>query len=365
MSLPNKLAGEPLRETSGSLTQARFDFQTYWGLALICKQHLSDENYAVLFEFHDDIVLLDDFESPKTADFFQVKTKSSTALWSLADLKYRKKKAVKKNVEQDPETETHLPSILGKMFDNIEKFGDYISSVCFVSNAPCGLNISSTNFRFKDCNPSDFAKIAEAVKSEYPNATDAQISLLGFEKTELSLEDPATHAKGKLHDLVTVNLGATEFDLETLFKAIVSECRKKSIFKDQLNSFEHIVQKKGISRSDVQSWLDSVQATSMMPAWSEIAPELHCGILEKLKIRDQWQSYRAQALDPGNESIRLARLYIRKQLEKASSDISSLTILVDETAEEIKEVCAPLIVPFSSYRLKAMVIYEIYSRDKD
>ncbi len=365
MSLTNKLANEPLREISGSLTQARFDFQTYWGLALICKQHLSDENYAVLFEFHDDIVLLDDSITPTVADFFQVKTKSSKALWSLSDLKFRKKRSLKAGSGNEVGSEPKLPSILGKMFDNIEKFEEYVSSVSFVSNAPCGLNVSAKTFRFKDCNPKDFAKIEAAVRSEYPNATDAQISLLGFEKTDLSLEDPATHAKGKLHDLVTVNLGATEFDLETLFKAVVSECRKKSIFKDQLTSFEDIVQKKGISRSDVQSWLDSIQSTSAMPAWAEIAAELDCGILEKVKIRDEWQSYRTQALDPGNESIRLVRLHIRKQLQSISSDIPSLKALVDETAEQINDICKPLIVPFNIYRLKAMVIYEIYSRDKD
>ncbi|MGY8682311.1 dsDNA nuclease domain-containing protein [Bradyrhizobium sp. UFLA05-153] len=75
MSFAERLISEPQREKSGETGYERFDYQALWGLALIFAHHGSSDDYAIAFEFHDDIVLLDSEQSPSRARFYQVKTK--------------------------------------------------------------------------------------------------------------------------------------------------------------------------------------------------------------------------------------------------------------------------------------------------
>lgn len=57
MSFAAKLVAVPQREKSGETGYERYDYQALWGLALIFEHHSSAEDYAIAFEFHDDIIL--------------------------------------------------------------------------------------------------------------------------------------------------------------------------------------------------------------------------------------------------------------------------------------------------------------------
>ena len=50
----------PEREKGGQTALDRFDYQTAWGVSRLLDLHEKGENYAVAFEFHDDIVALDE-----------------------------------------------------------------------------------------------------------------------------------------------------------------------------------------------------------------------------------------------------------------------------------------------------------------
>ncbi|WP_161534438.1 dsDNA nuclease domain-containing protein [Bradyrhizobium sp. LCT2] len=91
MSFADRLIAEPQREKSGETGYERFDYQALWGLALIFAHHGSSDDYAIAFEFHDDIVLLDSERSPSRARFYQVKTRDK-GHWTLTDLSPQSKK---------------------------------------------------------------------------------------------------------------------------------------------------------------------------------------------------------------------------------------------------------------------------------
>ncbi|WP_423212294.1 dsDNA nuclease domain-containing protein [Paracoccus yeei] len=114
----------PEREMGGQTALDRFDYQTAWGISRLLDLHERGANYAVAFEFHDDIVALDDADEPTSAIFYQVKTKSS-GNWSFAQITQRKSsKGIRKS------------SFAGKMFDNCVRFGATVERLAFVSNQP-------------------------------------------------------------------------------------------------------------------------------------------------------------------------------------------------------------------------------------
>jgi hypothetical protein len=160
MSLANLLITTPLRETAGSIAQQRFNYQAQWALTLIFDRHAAMQDYAIVLEFHDDVVLLDSPTSPSAVSFFQVKTKKN-GQWTLAQLFRR---SPSKSGSTEP-----LPSTVGKLVSNIHAFSGYTQSSNFVSNVPCSfLDQNMDDQKFIDCGGKKADDFSNKVKTEVP-----------------------------------------------------------------------------------------------------------------------------------------------------------------------------------------------------
>lgn len=100
MGLATDLVSTPLREKGA--TGGRYDFQTMWGLALLFQQHGTSDDYAIVFEFHDDVVLLDSANNPCSVRFYQVKSKATNGGWTLTSLLKREKVKTDDGVKEKP-----------------------------------------------------------------------------------------------------------------------------------------------------------------------------------------------------------------------------------------------------------------------
>lgn len=356
--LASQLVDTPEREKAGADTASRYEFQTFWGLALLFQHHGPTADYAIVFEFHDDIALFDHPSEPAQVRFYQVKSKATAGGWTLPKLIERKKTAAQSAV-------TIKPSFLDRMYDNVAKFDPNVLSVDFVSNQPCSFNAGKTEFRFKECANTDFAKIVASIQAAYPAATEAQVGLLGFRQTDLSLADAATHIKGKLHQFVCDNLGAVTFNLETVYKAIVDDCRRKSAFTGSYGDFAQIVRNKGVTRVDVQDWLDTIALEQRAPDWAAIAPVLtDCPFLETRRIGQQYDIIRSAVLNTGDTALHRVRTAVRKAIvafDPAAPD--TLCQLIDTAFEECRPVAEKYLTPYLPEKLKAIIAYELHTHD--
>src|SRR5690606_14716457 len=103
-SLSDALMKLSQRETGGIVGSDRYDYQKDWGLCKILELHATGLNYVVLFEFHEDIAVLNDPAQPTRVAFYQVKTDSKKK-WTVQRLIARKK----------GRGGNALPSILGNL----------------------------------------------------------------------------------------------------------------------------------------------------------------------------------------------------------------------------------------------------------
>ncbi len=356
MSFAERLISEPQREKSGETGYERFDYQALWGLALIFAHHGSSEDYAIAFEFHDDIVLLDSEQTPTRARFYQVKTKNK-GHWTLTDLYWRKPK-------KDDPVGGKLPSFMGKLFSNYVMFPHETEQLNFVSNVPCAfLPQASGVCQLVTCDPDVLTKFIGKLAEEHPGATHAAVSLMHYVQADLSLHDSSAHIKGKLNEFILQQIGSVEFNPDTLYKTIVEECRTRSKYTGTISSFSDLIQKKSITRSQVEGWLDLVRTRQALPDWSIISQKLNVGGVELANLTREWQRYRAVALDPGNEAINVLRDKIRSEFQKRAYGSHSLGDLVDEIYLEAKDLARVSITPFSSARLKVMILYEVFSHE--
>jgi hypothetical protein len=83
-SLKEQFAAIP-REAAGSRNSNRTDYQKDWALCHLLELHDTGQNYALVVERHDDVVVLDCPVDPERVDFYQLKTKDDGD-WRLAKL---------------------------------------------------------------------------------------------------------------------------------------------------------------------------------------------------------------------------------------------------------------------------------------
>lgn len=353
MVLATDLVSTPVREKGA--TGGRYDFQTMWGLTLLFQQHGTNDDYAIVFEFHDDVALLDSANNPASVRFYQVKSKATNGGWTLTSFLKREKVKTKEGVKEKL-------SYVDKMFDNVEKFQGAVLSADFVSNQLCGFNAAKNSFRLSECSPEDFSKIVASVQEAYPGATEDQIGLLGFQRTDLSLGDVVSHTKGKLQTFIAEQLGTVWFSPEAVYQAIADECRRKANFSGETNSLQQVIKEKGLTKANVQEWLDAIQSNSRSPDWSAIAPSLTYPFAEQLRISREYSIYRAAVLNTADRAVQRIRMKIAGILPTVIYDKSlSLVDMIEAIYLHTGELGRKYLAPFVPEKLKAMIIYEIYT----
>jgi hypothetical protein len=86
MELKEKIINIKPREKSGSRTQNRFDYQIHWAIAELLELHNDKNNYLIVLEHHDDIIVFDSETEPKKVSFYQIKTNSYDNYWTIKRL---------------------------------------------------------------------------------------------------------------------------------------------------------------------------------------------------------------------------------------------------------------------------------------
>ncbi len=246
MKLIDEMLTVPERETSGTTALDRFDYQTAWGLAKVMKLHRGDTEYAVAFEFHDDIVELDDADDPALATFYQLKTLKSGA-WTLKKIVYR---------ESSGGGKSRKPSFAGKMFDNVKRFGSSVDRLVFVSNQACSeLGDDYKDFPFISAPKEKLAEFTIAMKAEDAGFQDAHVPLFYFSYSDLSLGSYGRTLMADVAEFVRDELGLEDVNSRTFGLMLVDECRKRSKRLADLADFTALKGAKLITRNDMNGWL--------------------------------------------------------------------------------------------------------------
>ena len=262
MVLGDALINIPQTERGGEIAQRGFDYQSCWALSEMLEYELKGKDYVFIFEYHDDVVIIDCETNPQDLTFVQVKTKESH--WTPTSLY---KETVKAPV-----------SIISKQFLLQKIFSSYTPKaprLMFVTNAV--INFSKvggkTSFHAStlEVEEQDNLKRAIAAQAEVAEK-DIDLSTLLFVQSSLSLHDHLTHLKGKLCDFLSKKYGVnTNLHIDALINLLTTECREKSKFKsDGIIEIVDLVSKKGFSSKAFNKVIDSLRANDdLRPNWEK------------------------------------------------------------------------------------------------
>lgn len=356
-NLEHRLINTKPREVAGPDAASRFHYQAVYGLTLIFDEHAGDKDYALLFEFHDDLALLDKSAEPTSVAFFQVKTKEKGA-WSLAEIV----RQVTKTNEAGKKKKQ--PSYLGKIYHNAIAFEDFVESITFVSNAQMNFGMKSSAFDLDECSADEVKRVVAQIKKEHPGVTAVNTKILKFAASNLSLGDLDAHAKGKLNDFVVEHLGEVEFSLDVLYRSIVGDCTRKSRDKQIDKTLAEVLERRGVTRKNAEAWLDPIRQRIAVPGWEAFAAELKIPALQKAQARQEWQTYCVEVMN-SNAAVRAVRFEIAKALNHEScNDLATLQEVIDHVLPGIEGFARSRLDPVSAERLKVMILYEAFARTK-
>ncbi|MEO5645226.1 MAG: dsDNA nuclease domain-containing protein [Bacteroidia bacterium] len=187
MSLKNKLVDNKPREIAGPRTASRYNFQENASLWLLLEIHNKSQDYLIAFDYHDDVLILDESE-PQVLSFYQIKGKEG--VWKLGDLL---------------KSQGNGYSIFGKLYYCKTVLSE-TTELNFLSNARYDIPLknnqsgaSKSTIHLIDLPFKEREKIRTKLKGEYPSHNPVEFHDLAFLKVlDISLKDSSAHMKGKL-----------------------------------------------------------------------------------------------------------------------------------------------------------------------
>jgi hypothetical protein len=347
LSVKDSLLAATQREQGGSIAIDRFDYQTAWGISRLLELHQEGKNYAVAFEFHDDIIVLNDATDPISAVFYQIKTKAS-GYWLVAEITERSKTGKK-------------ASFAGKMFDNFRRFGAAVERLYFVSNLP--LHEVVVVHGEKELSAAKSAALAKFVDELTKEASDFQhpqhTSLFFFSYSSLNLSSYEETVIGKVASFLEEELNL-QMPPRPFALILNDYCRKRSKSLADVASFDHLKKSKFVTRDDVLKWLALARDQyEQRPDWSSIAAEIDLPFGEKYKIERAWREYDVTLRTRTNAASiafteRLGAL-VHAEIDRAS-DLLDLIESVFPAAKKLVIEWKPLA---TDYFVKAAILYEM------
>ena len=328
-SLLDRLVQTPPRETSGSRSANRFSYQKNWALCLLLELHGTRDNYVLILDFHDDVIVLDSDNNPTGVEFYQIKTKTKGEM-SLQYLLDKK--------------EDNGLSILGKLFSNIAAFPDDTKSLNIVSTAPFGVTLAATSKKtdktatlLSELSPNEIAKVMAALKEEHNLTTLPDIaSIVWFIVSDLSLKDCDTHSRGKLSDFLQTTFPDKTFPVTTVYRTLISEIQRRNDWEQRPASVDDLLSVKAISKKQFETMLAAI------PDNKNVDKAIADGISE---LRAENVSYQTvEAIRGAARQYEVERMeYSNQAIQKLRDDIIALLRSKKATRTAYPSLCAKML----------------------
>ena len=317
------------RERSGSQAFNRFSFQNSWALCHLLSLHDQGIDYLLLFDFHDDVAEISNSASVK---FYQIKTNATIAAWKPKNLIEAKKGKF---------------SYIGKLYHHYINLNVGVDKLLFVSNIPLDANLDEggtsktmQNVEFKKLHKDIQASFVNSVKIEHKLSSEPDLSNLCFRVSPISLHDSRMHALGEVVTFLTKTLKERLIPADPFYLTLSNEIERRASWEFQPSDWNELCKNKGLSRSDVETFIKSATYISPCASISSLyLPELEkCGMnfLERESIRKELNAVERDLLDNSNLIINEEVNEINNKLKILPKEATSLIEIITYIYEHIK-----------------------------
>jgi len=360
VGIRHTLLKEPQREKGGKLAVERFEYQAAWGLSRILQLYKSGADFGIAFEFHDDVLELDNMQSPMKVIFFQVKTQK-TGTWTLAKISAPSGGNGDKTREKSSESPkgSNL-SYAGKMYDNYKRFPNHTDRLVFVTNQMCsGLEAGHDETKFDTAAAAKIEAFRERLKEQDPDFKAEHSKLFHFCCSTMNLASFSETIMGAVQKFVIEQTGMTETSTYAFALMLLEECRQRERINVDFTSFA-TMSDSFVTRKLIDDRLDEFKKKRHEAVeWTEIAPH----IANSLRRRDIGAAWKLYAIDrrsrygPGPQRFRKA---VREVATTHISGARDLLTEIDAALHDVRKLAALWDATVSDDYLRAVILYEFH-----
>lgn len=317
--LADALLSHQPRERSGGPSANRVAYHHTWALCQLLRLHARGDDYVLIMEFHDDVLVIDSVTSPTTADFFQVKTRKD-GRWTVTDLlrveqpkRGRKSKPQNSAVPPAP-PEAPPQSIFGKLLDHVQHFAPHVRTLNLITNARFNLPLLApppsgdrNEIALVDLDGETLERVRSSLQAELSLNAAPPVELVFLLVCGMGLTEHEKHGAGELAAFLEARRPGGRYAVQALFRTLADEIGRRAKNEWQPTSFEDLCRQRGICRADVEKLL--------LVADRQRDPEEHLREVkeqlrtEGLAYRDitllagAWQRYQVQATDHADQAL--------------------------------------------------------------
>jgi len=383
-SLADALLATRPRETRGGPTANRFAYQRTWALCRLLQLHEAANDYVLIMEFHDDVIVLNSSSSPTSADFFQLKTLTDDMWRQKALLALPTKRPTRKaakiasrgsgdaaDVETGASGKNGSPrSILGKLVDHGVRFAaPHVGTLNIVSNAKFDLSVATPppcREREKACvselAADAIAQIRANLKAELGLDEEPSLENVYFLTSGISLTEHATHGAGELAGFLERRRPGGKFAVQPLYRALCDELTRRATHEWQPSSFTELCKRKGLDRADVDRLLTAAEARfdpqeQLVAVQDQLARE-NVPYRQLMLIAQGWRRYQVERMDESNTTVQELRGRVIPLVDRllAGNGWSTLT----ELARSVRDAYVTTFgaVELNSEYLEGAILFE-------
>jgi hypothetical protein len=243
--MERNVLGHAQREISGATTFGKYDFQYHWALCRIIEKHKSNSDYALLIEYHEDVVIADSLYGDSAKfEFFQVKNTgkpfTSDAL-----------------TKREQGAEGPKSSILGKLLSSCigTDYEARITEIGLVSSS--GFSFDQRDKKLKldiitsgDLSVDCLSGLTEKLKDELGIALLPEN--IKFIVPKIKLENQEEFVIGRFAELVNEIFPNSHCNAVNIYRAIIDEIHRKGQNTYDFTVWERMVEDKSLTSHKVK-----------------------------------------------------------------------------------------------------------------
>lgn len=242
------ILAEPQRESAGASTFGKYNFQYHWALCRIIEKHKSKEEYALLIEYHEDVIIANSLNGQVALfEFYQVKNQST----SFTENSLTKREKGKKNTLKSSVLGKLLSSCIGTQYENrITQIGLVSSSgFSLQTEKKLQLDIIKIGDLSEDC----LKNLTNQINTEL--GISLLPSHLQFIVPEIQLANQEDFVLAQFAKLVNTIFSGAQCNAVDIYRAIIDEMGRKGRIQLDYKEWDRLISKKSLTSDEVNDVL--------------------------------------------------------------------------------------------------------------
>ncbi|MBO7466958.1 MAG: DUF4297 domain-containing protein [Bacteroidaceae bacterium] len=349
-------------ENAGSRSSNRFDYQINWGLQKLLRLEENDEDYIMILDYHDDIVICSSDKQSDFIDFYQVKTKKA-GQWNLSALNG----SANYLGDGDSEHKEDGLSILSKLLKHTKTFSNS-RNLFFVTNSSLSKRVFSRSddyVQFNQLTDSARTFIKKIINKELGDIEDSAFEKLVFIQNQMSIGSFKETLLGTLSQFLKNKFNLVT-DVNAVYDTLISELRKRNDYENEIKSPEDLVKHKSITHKEFSGYLNNLTIQKEFEELKKsILDEIDVDVrfAEKHKITESLNTIFQDSLNYENDELWNLRSEIRNKMSVTdiSDDLKGLW-------DYANKIFVALMSTYNNYKqhsdvyIKSLILY-VYVQD--